>query len=78
MLGICVDVACRAAGILHECLRSGHFTCKSIATSRCAGQQLAGYSVLQRWLLLLQEPLPRNAMGKVNKKELRAQFFPGK
>lgn len=37
-------------------------------------QELAGYSVPRRWLLL-EDPLPRNAMGKVNKKELLAQFF---
>lgn len=38
-------------------------------------RQLPSYSVPQQWLLL-EQPLPRNAMGKVNKKELLKQFGP--
>jgi malonyl-CoA/methylmalonyl-CoA synthetase len=36
--------------------------------------ELAQYSVPRRWKVL-QAPLPRNAMGKVNKKELLKTFF---
>lgn len=32
-------------------------------------KELASYSVPRKWLIL-NAPLPRNAMGKVNKKEL--------
>jgi malonyl-CoA/methylmalonyl-CoA synthetase len=37
-------------------------------------QELPKYSVPQKWVVL-DAPLPRNAMGKVNKKELLAQFL---
>lgn len=37
-------------------------------------QELAGYSVPRKWVVL-DAPLPRNAMGKVNKKELLAKLY---
>lgn len=37
-------------------------------------RELASYSVPRKWVLL-DAPLPRNAMGKVNKKELLAQYM---
>lgn len=37
------------------------------------GEELAAYSVPRAWVLL-EGPLPRNAMGKVNKKELLAAY----
>jgi malonyl-CoA/methylmalonyl-CoA synthetase len=37
------------------------------------GRELPAYSVPREWVLL-DEPLPRNAMGKVNKKELLKSF----
>jgi malonyl-CoA/methylmalonyl-CoA synthetase len=38
----------------------------------CA-QSLASYSIPRKWLIL-DAPLPRNAMGKVNKKELLREY----
>eukprot|EP00878_Enallax_costatus_P030084 GHUV01032714.1.p1 GENE.GHUV01032714.1~~GHUV01032714.1.p1 ORF type:complete len:163 (-),score=56.15 GHUV01032714.1:267-755(-) len=43
-------------------------------TKQCQGE-LASYAVPRQWRIL-DEPLPRNAMGKVNKKELLKVFFP--
>jgi acyl-coenzyme A synthetase/AMP-(fatty) acid ligase len=42
--------------------------------SWCA-ERLAKYQVPRQWVML-QESLPRNAMGKVNKKQLQNQFCP--
>lgn len=39
-------------------------------------RELPSYSVPKRWLVL-DSPLPRNAMGKLNKKELLRQFVGG-
>lgn len=38
----------------------------------CA-ESLASYSIPRKWLVL-EAPLPRNAMGKVNKKELLREY----
>lgn len=38
-------------------------------------EEVAAYAIPRQWKLL-DGPLPRNAMGKVNKKELLKQFFP--
>lgn len=39
----------------------------------CA-DSLASYSIPRKWVML-DAPLPRNAMGKINKKELLRQYF---
>lgn len=43
------------------------------ALQELCGQELPAYAVPRQWLLL-DSPLPRNAMGKVNKKQLLALF----
>lgn len=43
-------------------------------TKHCQAE-LPAYAIPRRWKIL-EQPLPRNAMGKVNKKELLKLFFP--
>lgn len=55
--------------------RGGHLTVTASALGAWAREHMSPYKVPRSFLFV--EKIPRNAMGKVNKKSLRAQFFPG-